>query len=112
MLIEVYDIETLSNLFTYTGFDATNKQWYQFVISKWRNNIELLYSHLFRDKMWMCGYNNESFDYPVIHHLINHYGEYKDLDGEEILDANKVQQQIKLKTSLNLKVGDILRKKI
>ena len=72
MLIEVYDIETLSNLFTYTGFDATNKQWYQFVISKWRNDIKLLYSHLFRDKMWMCGYNNESFDYPVIHHLINH----------------------------------------
>lgn len=59
MLIEVYDIETLSNLFTYTGFDATNKQWYQFVISKWRNDLELLYSHLFRDKMWMCGYNNE-----------------------------------------------------
>lgn len=84
MLIEVYDIETLSNLFTYTGFDATNKQWYQFVISKWRNDIELLYSHLFRTKIWMCGYNNESFDYPVIHHLINHYDEYKDLDGEEI----------------------------
>lgn len=38
--------------------------------------------------------------------------EMADLDGEEILDANKVQQQIKIKTSLNLKVGDILRKKI
>ena len=96
MLIEVYDIETLSNLFTYTGFDATNKQWYQFVISKWRNDIELLYSHLFRTKIWMCGYNNESFDYPVIHHLINHYDEYKDLDGEEIAQKlyNKSQEII------------------
>lgn len=84
MLIEVYDVETLSNLFTYTGFDATNKKWYQFVISKWRNDLELLYSHLFRDKIWMCGYNNESFDYPVIHHLINHYDKYKNLSGEEV----------------------------
>lgn len=84
MIIEVYDIETLSNLFTYTGFDATNKQWYQFVISKWRNDVELLYSHLFRDKLYHVGFNNESFDYPVIHHLINHYKEYQNLDGEEL----------------------------
>ncbi len=35
-----------------------------------------------------------------------------DLDGEEVIDANKVQQLIKLKTNLELKVGDILRKKI
>ena len=84
MIIEVYDIETLSNLFTYTGFDATNKQWYQFVISEWRNDVELLYSHLFRDKLYHVGFNNESFDYPVIHHLINHYKEYQNLNGEEL----------------------------
>ena len=84
MLIEVYDIETLSNLFTYTGFDATNKQWYQFVISKWRNDVELLYSHLFRDKLYHVGFNNENFDYPVIHHLINHYKEYQNLNGEDL----------------------------
>lgn len=35
-----------------------------------------------------------------------------DLDDEEIIDANKVQQLIKLKTNLELKIGDILRKKI
>ena len=46
MLLEVYDIETLINVFTYTGFDATNKKWYQFVISKWRNDSEKLYNHL------------------------------------------------------------------
>ena len=47
MILEVYDIETLSNLFTYTGFDATNKKWHQFVISKWRNDSKDLYNHLF-----------------------------------------------------------------
>lgn len=59
MILEVYDIETLSNLFTYTGYDVTNKSWYQFVICPWRDDTELLYNHLFRDKLIMVGYNNE-----------------------------------------------------
>ena len=84
MIIEVYDIETLSNLFTYTGFDAKQKEWYQFVICNWRSEIELLYNHLFRDKICQVGFNNESFDYPVLHHFINHYNEYKTMSGQEI----------------------------
>jgi hypothetical protein len=115
MILEVYDIETLSNLFTYTGYDVCNKKWNQFVISKWRNDSELLYNHLFKNKLLMCGYNNNNFDYPVIHHFINHYNEYKYLDGEtfaiklyeksqsiinqefsEISDKNKFIQQIDL----------------
>lgn len=59
MIFEVYDIETLSNLFTYTGYDINNKSWYQFVICPWRDDTELLYNHLFRDKLIMIGYNNE-----------------------------------------------------
>ena len=50
MIIEVYDIETLSNLFTYTGFDAKQKEWYQFVICNWRNETELLYNHLLNNQ--------------------------------------------------------------
>lgn len=81
MILEVYDIETLINVFTYTGYDVTNKRWYQFVISEWQNDSELLYNHLHRDKLIMVGYNNESFDYPVIHHFINHYDEYRNSPG-------------------------------
>lgn len=84
MLLEVYDIETLSNLFTYTGFDATNKKWYQFVISRWRNDTVELYNHLRRDKIIQVGFNNDSFDYPVIHHFINHFEEYRYLNGQEL----------------------------
>ena len=84
MLLEVYDIETLSNLFTYTGFDATNKKWYQFVISRWRNDAVELYNHLYRDKIIQVGFNNDSFDYPVIHHFINHFEEYRYLNGQEL----------------------------
>lgn len=84
MLLEIYDIETLSNLFTYTGFDATNKKWYQFVISRWRNDAIELYNHLHRDKIIQVGFNNDSFDYPVIHHFINHFEEYRYLNGQEL----------------------------
>lgn len=84
MILEVYDIETLSNLFTYTGFDATNKKWHQFVISKWRNDSKDLYNHLFRDKIYHVGFNNENFDYPVIHHFINHFEIYEHLDGQDL----------------------------
>ena len=84
MILEVYDIETLSNLFTYTGFDATNKKWHQFVISKWRNDSKDLYNHLFRDKIYHVGFNNENFDYPVIHHFINHFDIYEHLDGQDL----------------------------
>ena len=84
MLSEVYDLEVLSNLFTYTGYCRTSKSWHQFVIHESQNDVVELYNHLFRDQLIMTGYNNESFDYPILHHLINHYQEYKDLDGDTI----------------------------
>lgn len=84
MLSEVMDIETLVNLFTYTGYCRQTKTYHQFVIHKLRNDYELLIQHLKRNKLIMIGYNNESFDYPVIHHLINHYEEYRWLNGYEL----------------------------
>ena len=68
---EVYDIETLSNLFTYTGYNCTTKEYHQFVICAWRNDIKELVNHLQTDII-QVGYNNENFDYPVIHHILNH----------------------------------------
>ena len=96
MIIEVYDIEVLSNLFTYTGFDAKKKEWYQFIICEWKNDTNLLYNHLFRDKICQVGFNNEGFDYPVLHHFINHYGEYKTMSGQEVAQKlyNKSQEII------------------
>lgn len=59
MISEVYDIETLINLFTYTGFERQTQTYHQFVIHKLRNDYELLIQHLKRDKLIMIGYNNE-----------------------------------------------------
>lgn len=59
MINEVYDIECLANLFTYTGFCRHTKTYHQFVIHESRNDYELLIKHLFREKIVMTGYNNE-----------------------------------------------------
>ena len=48
---EVYDIECLCNLFTYTGYDYKEDKWYQFVISNWRNDYKELYKHLTENKI-------------------------------------------------------------
>lgn len=112
---EVYDIECLSNLFTYTGYDLNSKEYFQFVIHDSKNNYELLYNHLKGRKLVQIGFNNEGYDYPVIHHLLNHYDEYVTKSGHllsqciyqksqevimmefsEIADKNKFIQQIDL----------------
>ena len=84
MLSETMDIECLSNLFTYTGYCRQTQTYHQFVIHKLRNDYDALMEHMFRDKLIMIGYNNESYDYPLLHHLIRHYEEYRYLSPSEI----------------------------
>lgn len=84
MLSEVYDIEVLSNLFTYTGYCRQDKQYYSFIIHQLQNDFDKLIKHLFRDKLIMIGFNNDNYDYPIIHHMINHYDEYINLSGFEL----------------------------
>lgn len=91
MLSEVYDIEVLSNLFTYTGYCRQTGEYHQFVIHSSLNQFEELLKHLFRDKLIMIGYNNDSYDYPILHHLINHKEEYIYLSGLEL--SQKIYQK-------------------
>lgn len=81
MILEVYDLECLSNLFTYTGYCPKTNEWFQFIICSWKNDYEDLINHLHRDKLLQVGFNNESYDYPLIHHLLNNYKDYKDKSG-------------------------------
>lgn len=99
MRFEIYDIETLSNLFTYTGYDCKTKEWTQFVICNWRNDLKSLVDRLLflkNNRYFQVGFNNEDFDYPVIHHILNHYKEYLYLSGQEVAQRlyNKAQELI------------------
>jgi hypothetical protein len=84
MILEVYDLECLANLFTYTGYVPKEDKYYQFVICPWRNDYNKLVNHLRRDKLVQVGYNVEGYDYPLEHHLLNHFNEYTNASGLEI----------------------------
>ena len=84
LIPEVYDIETISNLFTYVSYLPDSDEWFEFVIHRSQNDSEKLYNHLTRQGFFQVGFNNNNFDYPVLHHFIRHWNEYKYLDGEEL----------------------------
>ena len=85
MVTEVYDLETLSNLFTYTGYCLQDKKYYQFVIHAKLNQAEELYKHLKRDEnMYQVGFNNENFDYPLEHYFLDNFHIFKHMSGQEI----------------------------
>lgn len=90
-MIELYDIETLINCFTYTGYDFNNKEYYQFVVHEDMNQFDELYKHLIRGINLQVGYNNENFDYIVIHYIIKNYKILKTMSGFNI--ANMIYQE-------------------
>ena len=88
MILEVYDLESLSNLFTYTGYCSKTNTWYQYVICGWRNDAKELYEHLTEEKFILCGFNNLAYDYPLLHHFLRHWeGEYIRFSGQELACA-------------------------
>lgn len=94
MILEVYDLECLSNLFTYTGYRPKTDTWYQYVICPWRNDAKLLYEHLTEEKFIQCGFNNLTYDYPLLHHFLRHWKkEYELYDGRELAQALYAKSQ-------------------
>lgn len=85
MILEVYDLESLSNLFTYTGYIPKTGEWFQYVICPWRNDGKELYEHLTRGNFVLCGFNNLAYDYPLLHHFLRHWkDEYEHYTGREL----------------------------
>lgn len=82
-ITEIYDIETLSNCFTYTAIDRDSDKVFKFVIWKERNDLYDLLTHLTNVK-GMIGFNNLNFDYPVIHYIIKERNKLVSLDGDKI----------------------------
>lgn len=68
-MVWIYDIETLSNCFTYTAINRDSDEKVSFVIWKNINDFNKLIKHLESCK-GMIGFNNLAFDYPVLHTLI------------------------------------------
>lgn len=93
MIYEVYDLECLRRIFTYTGYDVHKKEYYQYVISPWRNDSDALYHHLMDNKMIQIGFNNEGYDYPLEHHFLNHWDDYRFMGGGELAEKLYAKSQ-------------------
>lgn len=75
--VVVYDLETLRGAFTYTGIDVKTKEIFQFAICNKRNDLTKFISHLLGKEMQgMIGYNNNGFDYPILHYILHNYSKW------------------------------------
>lgn len=82
-ITEIYDVETLSNCFTYSAVDRDSDNIVKFVIWKGKNDLYDLLIHLTNVK-GMIGFNNINFDYPVMHYIIKERDKLIQMDGDKI----------------------------
>lgn len=91
----VYDIETLFSCFTYTDINIDTEEINQFVLHKDRFEFNELIKHL-KTLNAQIGFNNNSFDYPIIHFILDNEQRLSLLNSEEIIETiyNRAQNII------------------
>jgi hypothetical protein len=99
-MVEVYDIETYAECFTYVGLNVKDKSISKFIIHEDLNQINQLYQHLNQLK-GMIGYNNLLFDYPIIHMILENENLYKNISTIDVINLiyNKAQDIISKQNS-------------
>lgn len=88
--IWVYDIETLSNCFTYIAINRDTKEVVKYVIWGDINDFHPLLVHLSTCK-GQIGFNSINFDYPVLHYIIKERNSLIKLSANEI--AKKIYKK-------------------
>lgn len=78
----VYDIETLSNFFSYTDIDE-NENVSVFVVCAWRNDLPDLLGHLSK-RLIQIGFNNLAFDSIVLAYMIENKSEFLKKTGDQV----------------------------
>jgi hypothetical protein len=86
----VFDIETISNFFSYTAINTKTDEVAVFVIWKERNDLQAMLNHFDNEVKGLIGFNSISFDYPVIHEIIKTKRSLLKMDGEKA--ARKIYQ--------------------
>lgn len=88
--IYTYDVETLSNCFTYTAINRDTKEVVQYVVWEKRNDFYEFLVHLSKCK-GQIGFNSILFDYPVLHYIIKNRESLIKLSGDQI--AKKIYKE-------------------
>lgn len=104
-MVEVYDIETLFSLFTYTGLNIDSKQLSKFIICKYQNDLKALVNHLGLVKR-QIGYNNIAFDAQVMEFILQNHHLWEDLNGKEVSEIIYKYSQYVINNANNGDWGD------
>lgn len=94
MELEIYDLETFPNFFSYTGYRRSTEK--TTVIHIYDNNgLEELYKYLWlnSDITYQVGFNNLNFDYPILHYIYTNYGKLSKLSPEKQADRIYTEAQ-------------------
>lgn len=70
----IYDLETYKELFSFSVVRADGKFKATFQCSKFKNEIDRILAcldYLNKNKYYLVGFNNNQFDYPVLHSILN-----------------------------------------
>lgn len=88
----VFDIETLSNCFTYTAINRDTKETVFFIIWEDVNQLPELLAHL-NEVRGHIGFNNLAFDYPVIHYILEKQDYLLSLHDNDIAPSIYIEAQ-------------------
>lgn len=80
----IYDLEIFKNLFTYTDKHRDSEEITQFVIHQSKDQRKELYEYL-SQKLYMIGFNNLKFDYPLLHFMLTNKSRLMTLSVEKLL---------------------------
>lgn len=78
MIKEVADIEVYKNFFCYVGFDVNTKEWYVYHLHDSMDNNFVEFVDRMKSGIAFIGFNNQGYDYPVIHKI----SMYRDVIGK------------------------------
>lgn len=82
----VYDIETIRGVFDIGIYDPDTKQWIEFEISAYKNDLYKFvkyYSENDKFDYWVS-FNGIGFDHPVLEYIVHNAPKWFDLTGHEI----------------------------
>lgn len=82
--VDVYDIECLVNLFTYTGRDRASSSRVQFALWHDPKELKALYDHL-SSLSGMIGFNNTGYDAQLIEYLLIFQKDFLELPIETVV---------------------------
>lgn len=84
-MVVVYDIEVLRNFFLYVDYNINTKEFHQFEISNFKNELKPLLSHL-KGLKAQIGFNNIGYDAQIIQYIVEKVKPNINLSSEDYTD--------------------------